>query len=451
MEIVCTITARLLGFGLAVAFVPNAYADVNVGRWAVAWLCIALLIWIVPSVRWSLCGGVLLVLALVSFAWAPEPLNAINGFLQLGLLAGAFVVGRAGCAENIFEGAAWGMIGNSALAVAQVSGWHPVMEVSTASPAGLFGNRDFMAEAALLVIVPLVWQRRWFMAAAILPALTLPFDRTVILAGGMVTALMVWKLSRTVTIITIIAACIGAAVLTLTPGKLHSAKDRTDLWKDTLAGTTFLGRGIGQFYNTFPEAATRQPIERIRSDHAHNDWLELTYELGIMGIVLAGLLSAGVLSGPTCWEKYVFLALCVMSCFAFPLHNPATGILGLVAAGGAYRRRDMECGGLADGTAYRLFGALVVYAYARNRKRYQTLPDQSVFQSGPGRVADAQSDSPGGRYRGHQFLSSARSLLARCDSAAHELRIAVGLERRGAIRCADLAENDACCAHCQCV
>ena len=157
MQSVVTTTSRLLGFGLAVAFVPQAYADVNVGRSAVAWLCVALLVWLIPSVRWSLSGGLLLALALLSFAWAPEPLNALNGILQLGLLTGAFVVGRAGCAENIFEGAAWGMIVNSALAVAQSLGWHPVMEVSTASPAGLFGNRDFMAEAALLVVIPLVW------------------------------------------------------------------------------------------------------------------------------------------------------------------------------------------------------------------------------------------------------------------------------------------------------
>lgn len=448
MNLLTTMANWLLGFGLAAAFVPQAYSDVNVGRWAVAWVCVALLIWIVPSVRWSLTGCALLVLALVSFAWGPEPLNGINGFLQLALLAGAFVAGRAGCAEYIFEGATWGMIVNSSLAVAQSLGWHPVMEVSTAMPAGLFGNRDFMAEAALLVIVPLVWNRRWFMAAAILPALLLPMDRTVILAGAVVTALVVWKLSRTVTIIAVSAACLGVALVTLSPAKSHSAQDRIDLWKDTLAGTTFLGRGIGQFYNTFPEQATRQPIERIRSDHAHNDWLELAYELGIVGIVLGGIFAAGVFSGPTSWEKSVFIALCIMSCFAFPLHNPTTGILGLVAAGGVYRRRNMECGGLADGTAYRLFGALVVAAYARNSKRSQTVPDQSVLSCGLDRMADAQSDTPCGSHRGNQFLSAPRSVLARCNTLAHELRIAVGFAGSRTGGRAGFAKDDACGTYC---
>lgn len=435
MNLLTTMANWLLGFGLAAAFVPQAYADVNVGRWAVAWLCVALLVWLLPCVRWSLCGGILLVLALVSFVWAPEPLNAINSFLQLGLLAGAFVIGRAGCAKNIFEGAAWGMVVNSALAVTQSFGWHPVVEVMTASPAGLFGNRDFMAEAALLVIVPLVWNRRWFLAAGIVPALLLPMDRTVILAGGLVTALVVWKLSRTVTLITVGAACIAAAVVTLSPAKFHSAQDRIDLWKDTLAGTTFLGRGVGQFYNTFPEAATHQPTERIRSDHAHNDWLELAYELGIVGIVLGGIFAAGVLSGPTSWEKSVFIALCIMSCSAFPLHNPTTGILGLVAAGGVYRRRDMECGGLADGTAYRLFGPLVRYAYARDRKRDQTLSDQPVLSHSLGRVAHAESHSSLSGYRGDQFLPAARSILTGRYPTPDELRIATGLARSGAGGC----------------
>lgn len=425
MQAVVTTTSRLLGFGLAAAFVPQAYADVNVGRSAVAWLCVALLVWLIPSVRWSLSGGLLLGLALVSFAWAPEPLNALNGILQLGLLAGAFVVGRAGCAENIFQGAAWGMIVNSALAIAQSLGWHPVMEVSTASPAGLFGNRDFMAEAALIVVIPLVWNRRWLMTAALMPALMLPLDRTVILAGGLVTALVVWKLSRTVTIIAVSMACIGAAVVSLSPAKFHSAQDRIELWKDTFNGLTVMGRGVGQFYNTFPESAIHQPIERIRSDHAHNDWLELAYELGIVGIVLGGIFAAGVLSGPTSWEKLAFLALCVMSCFAFPLHNPTTGILGLVAAGGVYRRRDMECGGLADGTAYRLFGPIFRYANAWNRKRHQTLSDQPILSCGTGRMADAQSNPSGGRNRGNQFLPAARSVFTGRYPTSDELRIAI--------------------------
>jgi hypothetical protein len=448
VEVVCTITARLLGFGLAVAFVPNAYADVNVGRWAVAWLCIALLIWIVPSVRWSLCGGVLLVLALVSFAWAPEPLNAINGFLQLALLAAAFVVGRGVDTRDVFEGAAWGMIVNSGLAVCQFLGWHPVMEVSTASPAGLFGNRDFMAEAALLVIIPMVWQRRWFMGVALLPALLLPMDRSIVVAGGTVVAVAMWRVSRMVTVTALSGVFVLVTAATLSVEKSRSAMDRYFLWTDTVQGLTVMGRGIGQFYNTFPEAATHQPTERIRSDHAHNDWLELTYELGIVGIVLAGIVSFGVLSGPTGWEKSVFLALCVMSCFAFPLHNPATAVLGLVAAGGVYRRRDMECCGLAERPMDCLFCAFERKADAWDSKRGQALSGQSVLSRGFGRMADAQSDTSCSGNRGNQFLPAARSLFARCNTLAHELRIAVGLERSRKIGCAGFAKNDACGSHC---
>jgi hypothetical protein len=448
VEVVCTITAWLLGFGLAVAFVPQAYADVNVGRWAVAWLCVALLIWIIPSVRWSLAGSVLLVLALVSFAWAPEPLNAINGFLQIVLLAAAFVVGRAIGGRDVFEGAAWGMIVNSGLAVCQFLGWHPVMEVSTASPAGLFGNRDFMAEAALLVITPMVWQRRWAMGVALLPALLLPMDRSVVVAGGAVVAVVTWRVSRMVTVTALSAVFVLVTAATLSVEKSRSAMDRYFLWTDTIQGLTVMGRGIGQFYNTFPEAATHQPLERIRSDHAHNDWLELTYELGIVGIVLAGVLSFGVLSGPTGWEKSVFLALCVMSCFAFPLHNPATAVLGLVAAGGVYRRRDMECCGLAGSPMDCLFCAFERKADAWDSKRGQALSDQPVLSRGFGRMADAQSNSSRSGNRGNQFLPAARSLFARCNTLTHELRVAVGFARGSAGGRTDVAEDHACGSHC---
>jgi hypothetical protein len=217
-------TSRLLGFGLAVAYVPQAYADVNVGRWAVAWLAIALLVWILPVGRWAIIGTALLALAALSFLWAPEPLNGLHEFLRLCLLGGAFVVGRAGCADEIFEGAAWGMIVNSAFATVQVFGLHPVMEAW--SPAGLFGNRDFMAEAALLVIIPLVWKRRWFMAASILPALVLPMDRTVMVAAGVVTAAAVWQNNRTVTLVAMSAIFVIVAALSLSFAKYSSAWDR---------------------------------------------------------------------------------------------------------------------------------------------------------------------------------------------------------------------------------
>ena len=448
MQSVVTTTSRLLGFGLAVAFVPQAYADVNVGRWAVAWVAIALLVWLIPSVRWNLAGSALLVLALASFAWAPEPLNALHEFMRMCLVAAAFVVGRAGCTENIFEGAAWGMIVNSGLAIAQTLGWQPVMEVSTAMPAGLFGNRDFMAEAALLVIIPLVWNRRWYMAVAVLPALLLPMDRTVFAAGGMVTALMVWKLSRTVTIIAVSAACIGALAITLLPAKFHSAQERIDLWKDTLDGTTFLGRGVGQFYNTFPEAATRQAIERIRSDHAHNDWLELSYELGFVGIFLGAVFSASVLLGPSGWEKAAFLAFCVIGCFAFPLHNPATGILGLAAAGGVYRRRDLVRGSLTGRTAYGVSGAVLDFAYADHRACGLTLSYRPEIPSGSVGMADAQSDRSATDHRSHDIPPAARSLFARYASRAYGRRIAAWLDRCREGRCSDVAENHARRAYC---
>lgn len=427
--------ALSLGFGLAAAYVPNAYADAHVGRWAVAWVGVAALLWLCGRAQWSWSGAALLGLAGVSVLWAPEPLNATLGLLQLILLAGAFVVGCAGGAKAVFEGFAWGMVLNAAIAVPEFFGWHPIEHWKGVMPSALFGNKDFLAEAALLAVTPLLYQKRWLMAAAISPALLLPLDRAVIFAAGIVAFIAAARWSKAVAFYAAATALILIAAYSALPGRLGSLNDRAMIWSDSARGLTLFGRGIGQFYNTYPENSQLEPLEVIRPDHAHNDLLELAYELGVPGLALALAFVFGVLIGPFGWEKLAFIELCAIGLFAFPLHNAATAILGLLAAGGVYRAGAVGRDRAVDCAAHAVSGQVVAQARRRHHRRHFGLSARPALPGGPARMGAAQSDWSEDRDQGARSVSRARSLLARCAAHAHDILFAARHEWEGRRGC----------------
>jgi hypothetical protein len=373
---------RLTGFALMAAYWPAAYGDNNVARWAAAWLGVAVLLWFVPSSRSvnensiffdadhndvirSLIPDLILLLFLIlansSFLWSPVKPDAIGEMLRLALLAGAFMVGRAGLAGPIFEGAAFGLIPSSAVVIGQVLGWHPVDEASW--HPGLFGNRDMMAEAALMPMIWAAWHFRWGLAIAVIPALLIPLDRAVIVASFIVAAIGVAADSRARWLILpmIAMGIVLAASLTLyVSGKQNSMNERLAIWSDTVAGLTWKGRGVGQYSATFPEQASHFRAGPMRPDHAHSDYLEIAYEYGPAGLLLAALLAAFVIGGPPGWERLAFLGFAVVACFGFPLHDPATAVLALCAAGGVYRARDLRRDGAPRPAMAAATGARIV-------------------------------------------------------------------------------------------
>src|SRR6185312_4193480 len=118
--------------------------------------------------------------ALISMIWAPDHYNAMYFLMMMMLLIGVFVVGASGYVEAVYTGAAWGLAVNSAVIVAQLFGWDFVPQVSP--PAGLFGNRDWTAEAAALVIIPALARGQWKRVAMLAPALIIPQGRAALLA-----------------------------------------------------------------------------------------------------------------------------------------------------------------------------------------------------------------------------------------------------------------------------
>jgi len=71
-----------------------------------------------------------------------------------------------------------------------------------------------------------------------------------------------------------------------TTTKASTVRDRYEIWFDTWAAVLqnpFLGKGLGTFDYAFPELSDTRP-QLVR--RAHNDYLELAFELGLVGVLL---------------------------------------------------------------------------------------------------------------------------------------------------------------------
>jgi hypothetical protein len=104
----------------------------------------------------------------------------------------------------------------------------------------------------------------------------------------------------------------------------------------------FWGHGLGALGSNFALFAHATDPMPVRNAFAHNDFLQIAYELGVPGLVLilafVGLvLKAG---GP---ERYIFIAFIVEANLAFPSHLPTTGAIAATVAGVAAGRLPRLC------------------------------------------------------------------------------------------------------------
>lgn len=236
--------------------------------------------------------------------------------------------------RNLWIGAAAGLTVSSGIAIAEFLHYPPLREVYP-WPAGLFVNGNYMAEAAALVVVALVVERLWWLIPSVLPALVLPQARGAILA--LAVALMLhfrvyWRVMAPIAAL----AFIGICAFSFLKGDASSV-ERWALWRSAAHGLTFWGHGTGSFWTAFHLYDVRINPATM-PEAAHNEFLTIAFELGVVGVALmAGFFLS--LTGPLDAPRLVVIALLVEASFAFPLHLPATAVLGMVAAGFSVRSR----------------------------------------------------------------------------------------------------------------
>ncbi len=330
----------VLGLLISAAYWPGLISPAIAPRWAVLSIVApALLLWrweAIPFTRAHLTGLVLVLWSGVSVLWSPQPLDSIDAFWQTAVLpAVCFCLGsQRGSLRPLFIGAAIGLGLSSAVAIGQVLGWHALPEI--ASPSGLFVNRNLLAEAAALVMVGLISCRLWWPVALVMPALVLPESRGALIA---VSVPLVAYFMRRPAALSLIAGAALAGLATITLGKgMSGITERLDIWAATVQQFSWFGSGIGSFWAIHPE----HYLEGV-AIHAHNDFLELASDLGVVGLALFGWL-VWELRGPLGTYRLVLIALAIEACFAFPLHMPVTLAIGAVCAGNAIHNRSLVRG-----------------------------------------------------------------------------------------------------------
>jgi hypothetical protein len=117
----------------------------------------------------------------------------------------------------------------------------------------------------------------------------------------------------------------------------NSVDDRLNIWTDTVMALNFWGHGLGSLGSNFALFAHITDPLPVRNVYAHNEFLQIAYELGAPGVILALTFVALVLKGGGP-ERYIFIAFLVEANLAFPSHLPSTGAVAALCAGAAAHR-----------------------------------------------------------------------------------------------------------------
>ena len=136
----------------------------------------------IPFTRAHLLGCAFIGWAALSVLWSPQPLYSLNGLWQVVILpAICFCLGsQQRSLRPLFIGAGIGLAVSSAISIGQLAGWIDWPSINI--PSGLFLNKNFMAEAAALVLIWLIAERVWWLAILVAPCVVLAGARGALLA-----------------------------------------------------------------------------------------------------------------------------------------------------------------------------------------------------------------------------------------------------------------------------
>lgn len=316
----------MFAFGAAVslAFGPGMFDAGTAVRWAVlalgAPLCLIFSTVHVPrpAILIALALGLLLA---ATCLYAPDTGNALDEFFHMSILLGVFMLGAATTdLEKFWRGIAAGVAVSAVIACIQSFGYSPVYQ--SVPPAGLFMNKNILAESALIALLVSIAYRRYvlLMFAVMAWALT----TSIAAWGAFWFAVAVWILTSkrlpALVAYILIAVLVAATSLFFVLG-WPSALARIAIWSWALQDLSLFGHGLGSF-----------GAAHALTEFTHSEPLQAIYEFGIFAIVpVAVFLYA--LGGKNEPERSILFAIAALSFLSFPLHMPLTGACAALAAG----------------------------------------------------------------------------------------------------------------------
>ena len=329
----------LLGFAITTAFVPGIIGATVNTSWAVMWLVMPILLLRckIEVTLIHILGSLFLSYAALSLVWSP---HGFLEFMQLLALASVFVCGYTlKDLRSVTIGLSLGLVISAFVAALQYLQVDiPILNFSKFS--GLFINPNIYAEVSGLILILLIVNKLWWYIPLTAPGL-LVSSRAVVLALGISLAMFTWSKSKLLSVVIIISSWVIALKLsdiTYSGGLVEgisvnasSLNIRIGMWSDMLANLSLFGYGIGSFVYVFPEINKHLDTTVSIAEFAHNDLLQLIFELGIGAIPL--ILIVAYLLRVSHEYRNALAYFLIIGAFGFPLHMPVTGfIIALVAA-----------------------------------------------------------------------------------------------------------------------
>jgi hypothetical protein len=339
---------KWVSFVLAALYVPAIPGAALTSRWAFLSIALPFMAYYASPRRTlgAFLGATFLGGALLSLAWSPILYDALNGTWMLCLMALGYMVGTWAKIEDVYTGFAWGVCLSVIPLGLQLTGLWPLQQSS--GPSGLFVNKNFLAEAALIALIPAAyyWRRLWPTLPGLIVCAAIPFSKGVVVAGCAVMVAWLWPRSKALSIITFLL-CVNGALFYALDRQFPTVDHRLAIWQDTVDGLTGLGHGIGSYRAVYPKYASRSDTLASRPEHAHNEYLEIAFEHGILLAVFmafAGVLLASAKEP----ERLILIAIFTLALFSFPLRLPATAFMFALVAGHVGNRGLL----LGDAIAY---------------------------------------------------------------------------------------------------
>ena len=326
----------IFGFLLAVCFNPYIYTAATNPRWAFLAISLPVMIWVSSPNHFTLnhlLGLIFLAWSALSLLWTANLPDGASSLIQLSIAAMAFVLGaRSASLKPILGGLALGLTVSSLIVLFQIN----ASQIISTKIEGLFGNRDMLAETAAMVLVGCIGYRLWWFIPGLIPAIVIyPYPRAAWLSLTMALIIYVWSRSRKLAALLVLSSVFALVILINLKG--YSTLERWTIWTETYNGLNYLGHGIGSFYFLYPYLTNTFDTTLMRPEHAHNELLEIWFELGFVGTFIYVCLVASAYRSAGIVLRCILGAFVTIAMFAFPSHAPFTALVGAMVLGHAVR------------------------------------------------------------------------------------------------------------------
>lgn len=299
-------------------------------RWALLSICVPLLFCREPRII-GITVAVLGFMAL-SLLWSPDPFNGLDLWWHFALIAMLVALAPASMI-GVYWAMGLGLAVNSCVVLVQLFGFEPVTHIPAAS--GLFFNTNQQSCIVVLVFIALLSLDNWKATAlgswTLMPLFAGGMSRTslVALAAAGAFALKGWMRWTALG-----GGVVLLAVLVGWSNRIDSNLQRVQTWMDMAGNLSLLGNGLGSFRFAYPVLG----LGGFVGEHAHNDLLQISYELGFIGALAFVAFGLLVIRGAGT-ERLILIAFAVEGLFDFPLYQPATAFFAALCAGAVLRRR----------------------------------------------------------------------------------------------------------------